>query len=440
MKIEFVTFANTSYMSPTRIVEEAKSFGVFHRIRTMTEHEIPAFIRAHRSFIENNTRGYGLYIWKPRVILDTLERLADGDILVYCDAGMKLNTKGLPRFHEYIERLQNPDTHLLVFSTNDSYIPQRYVKQDAVMHYFPEFNDTNRFKRYYYAGVMILKKTEKTMALVRDYLALCETERLLTHSVTGTYPEVPGYQGNDGDNALFNLCLAKHSIHADVYPDETNLYDSTGTQDYAATDWSSLDAFPFQYRRLAPRIYQTRREMVEALVPKNGVYAEIGVFKGEFSDFLATTLQPRQLVLIDLFEGMMGSGDQDGNNFEMVNLNFVYTHLLRVTQRYPALQVHKGDSVATMNTYPDNTFDMIYIDADHSYEGTKRDLSVAYAKIKHGGWIMGHDYEMNMKKAHRAYEFGVRRAVDEFCAARNQSIFAKGLDGCVSFAIRIEKA
>jgi hypothetical protein len=82
---------------------------------------------------------------------------------------------------------------------------------------------------------------------------------------------------------------------------------------------------------------------------------------------------------------------------------------------------------------------MIYVDGDHSYQGCKKDLDVAYRKLKSGGLLLGHDYEMNMKKAHQAYPFGVRRAVDEFCVNYNQKIIAKGMDGCVSFAIRIQK-
>jgi len=90
-------------------------------------------------------------------------------------------------------------------------------------------------------------------------------------------------------------------------------------------------------------------------------------------------------------------------------------------------------------TKADNHFDMIYIDGDHSYEGVKRDIRTAFLKIKNGGWIMGHDYEMNMKKAHRSYNFGTKAAVDEFCKANGQTIFAKALDGCVSYAIKITK-
>ena len=189
-----------------------------------------------------------------------------------------------------------------------------------------------------------------------------------------------------------------------------------------------------------PRIsqYNTREEML-SLVPKHGVYAEIGVFQGKFSDAITTILQPKQLVLIDLFTGTMGSGDQDGNSFSYVNLDDVYTRLKEYSVRYPALQVLKGDSVSSLATFENDSFDMVYIDGDHSYEGCKRDLEISFEKVRNGGWIMGHDYEMNMNKAHTAYTFGVRQAVDEFCATYRQSIIAKGMDGCVSYGIQLTK-
>ena len=52
---------------------------------------------------------------------------------------------------------------------------------------------------------------------------------------------------------------------------------------------------------------------------------------------------------------------------------------------------------------------------------------------------MGHDYEMNMNKAKRYYEFGVRKAVDEYCIEFNQEIITKAMDGCVSFCIKVNK-
>ena len=53
----------------------------------------------------------------------------------------------------------------------------------------------------------------------------------------------------------------------------------------------------------------------------------------------------------------------------------------------------------------DNSLDMVYIDADHTYEGVKTDIESWYPKIRDGGMICGHDYSILC--------FGVVRAVYE---------------------------
>ena len=121
------------------------------------------------------------------------------------------------------------------------------------------------------------------------------------------------------------------------------------------------------------------------------------------------------------------------------NLDETYKALQETYKNSPEVTIMKGDGVASLETFPDNTFDMIYIDGDHSYEGCRRDLMVAYAKVKPGGFIMGHDYEMNMCKARNYYNFGVKNAVDQFCELFGQKLVARGLDGCVSYAIQLQK-
>jgi predicted O-methyltransferase YrrM len=96
-------------------------------------------------------------------------------------------------------------------------------------------------------------------------------------------------------------------------------------------------------------------------------------------------------------------------------------------------------TVKALKKFPNSHFDMIYIDADHSYEAVAKDLKLSFKKIKDGGYIMGHDYEMNRSKTKNEYGFGVDRAVDEFCDEKHQTIFAKAYDGCVSYAIKIKK-
>jgi hypothetical protein len=249
--IHFLTFTNTDYMQPTRILEEAKDFG-FATITAMNEHDIPDVIERHHDFIEAQRQGYGLWIWKPSVILRRLQTIAENDILVYCDAGMHLNKHGMMRYYDYLSKLNTRD--MVVFLTNPAtYKAQHYVKRDAIDAYFPEF--ANRLDPYHYAGVMIFKNTPKTRKILTEWFTLCENEHFIDHSES-VAENLPSFQGSDCDNGLWNLCLAKHSDAFFAVPaQETNLYDTLGIQVYWQTtekDWEQLRLFPFQVRRLRP--------------------------------------------------------------------------------------------------------------------------------------------------------------------------------------------
>ena len=176
--------------------------------------------------------------------------------------------------------------------------------------------------------------------------------------------------------------------------------------------------------------------MMRYIVKPKDIVCEIGVFQGKFAEFLFS-LTPELLVLIDPFQGIVFSGDQDGNNGVHCNLDAVYEYLKERYRPVKSIQLIRGFSYDILPKFEDKKFNVIYIDGDHSYEGVKRDLNIALKKIKPGGYICGHDYEMNMTKAHHVYDFGVKRAVDEFCEENRLHICAKGLDGCVSFAIQV---
>ncbi len=245
-KLVFATFANTDYMTTDRIQDQVREFGVFDEIHGCTEATIADFVETHKDFIAKHRKGYGEWIWKPKIALTMLESMNDNDILVYCDAGMYLNRHGLVRFAQYVELLQ--EKSIVAFSLNGEYMASYYACPDAVESYFPEFYSTPH--RYCYAGVFLMKKTEESVQLVKDWLELCETYPYLLGESKKKHAD---YRGGDGDNGLFNLCLAKHDaiVHR-VYPDEINIYFPGGDQFYKCPDWSSLKDFPFQCRRIRP--------------------------------------------------------------------------------------------------------------------------------------------------------------------------------------------
>jgi len=177
--------------------------------------------------------------------------------------------------------------------------------------------------------------------------------------------------------------------------------------------------------------------MLEALLQPGLSILEIGVFRGEFAAEIRHRLHPSLQILCDPWDGPCVSGDADGNNVVGSDLRFVYDEMERQVRGDPSWQLIRGRSPEALKGLAAGSLDAVYIDGDHSYEGCARDLEEALRLVKPGGYIMGHDYEINPAKTEARYDFGVKRAVDEFCARRGLEITAKGMDGCVSYAIRV---
>lgn len=51
----------------------------------------------------------------------------------------------------------------------------------------------------------------------------------------------------------------------------------------------------------------------------------------------------------------------------------------------------RNDSVSAAEQIEDNSLDFVFIDADHTYEGVKRDVEAWLPKVKGGGMVLGHD-------------------------------------------------
>lgn len=81
----------------------------------------------------------------------------------------------------------------------------------------------------------------------------------------------------------------------------------------------------------------------------------------------------------------------------------------------PRVKFVQGYSDACAEQFPDESVDLIFVDADHSQAGVQKDLAAWAPKIKRGGVIAGHDYGSRRHP-------GVKRAVDDFFAGHPNPI------------------
>lgn len=171
-------------------------------------------------------------------------------------------------------------------------------------------------------------------------------------------------------------------------------------------------------------------------LPAMPTIAEIGTFRGGYAEVLHKTYSPvSTLYLIDPWHGRVVSGDQDGNNVQTFQGEELHKGVVEHFGKAPEVKVLRKFSTDVTEIGP-GSLDLLYIDGDHSYDGVKRDLELAWKWVKRGGWICGHDYAMNHAKTKNNYDFGVKRAVTEFCRQYGLRLHTLMNDGCVSFGIR----
>jgi len=188
-------------------------------------------------------------------------------------------------------------------------------------------------------------------------------------------------------------------------------------------------------------VYDTRQEMIKDIVPKGTVGCELGVYAGEFAEYLHNTVKPSKMYLIDgwdLVKDTLFTADQDGNGSIIMSAVVLHNIVIDLFEKNPEVIIWKGWTHEKIIEIPDNTLDWIYIDADHSYEGCLRDLELSITKVKKDGLIMGHDYQINKKKCTKDWKFGVGKAVDQFLVNHPEyKLIATAMDGCVSFCLKI---
>lgn len=138
--------------------------------------------------------------------------------------------------------------------------------------------------------------------------------------------------------------------------------------------------------------------------------AEIGVFRGENFKRMVEH-GPELAVAVDLWRET-GIVAQNDCGFTQETLDEMAREF---AERFNGswVKIHREDTVSAAGHYDDGFFDIIYIDADHTYEGCKRDIEAWYPKVRKGGFLTGDDFS-DSKAPNTGVKFGVKQAVREF--------------------------
>ncbi|MEM4167627.1 MAG: class I SAM-dependent methyltransferase [Candidatus Caldarchaeum sp.] len=178
------------------------------------------------------------------------------------------------------------------------------------------------------------------------------------------------------------------------------------------------------------RKFRDRVELVRNLPA--GRAMELGVFLGDFSQVILT-VPIKELWLVDCWCPYPNANPLEPAVFNEQDGKETY---LKVVSRFaddPRVRIVRGYIEEVLPLFRENTFDWIYVDADHQFHSVYRHLELAFPLVKPGGFLCGHDY---LDSDFYPWLKDVKPAVDMFCEDYGLKIAYITEDEYPSYAIQ----
>ena len=156
-----------------------------------------------------------------------------------------------------------------------------------------------------------------------------------------------------------------------------------------------------------------KRELLIKKIIKENNYktiVEVGTYRGQFAKHLYET-EPNELHLIDPWNKFDKEVFSDYTQYDQNKWDSLHENV-KAKFNYDNVFVHRLTSEEGVKMFMDSTIDLVYIDGNHAYDFVKQDLNLWLPKIKKGGMLCGHDYQLK----------SVIKAVTEFLNEQSLSI------------------
>jgi cephalosporin hydroxylase len=136
---------------------------------------------------------------------------------------------------------------------------------------------------------------------------------------------------------------------------------------------------------------------------------EVGCWKGKSIAYLAVEIiNSGKDIKVDAIDTWKGTPDEDVHQKDkyVIEDKLYELFLSNIAPVSSVINPIRMSSVEAAKLYEDESIDVVFIDAGHTYEDVKADILAWYPKVKKGGYVSGHDYPWSGGDA-------VKKAVDE---------------------------
>jgi len=191
-----------------RLKAQAENTGWFDEIIVETPDTISEFVQEHKDLFANE-RGFGYWLWKPYIILKTLNKLNEGDLLFYVDAGTTIVEHRDYRFRAYCDILVNSDTPVITFSIH--YFERLFHKMEVLKRFELDGITLDKNENFLNSntvegGIFMCRKSAYSLSFVKEWLNLMtENNYALTTDESIYEVQVEGFAGHRHDQSILSI-------------------------------------------------------------------------------------------------------------------------------------------------------------------------------------------------------------------------------------------
>lgn len=147
-------------------------------------------------------RGAGYWLWKPYHIYKAMQLMADGEILVYADAGVEF----INNVSHIIDRM---DENIFLFTNThpNHHWTKRSVLDYMVKNWEQQYTADTPWPQVQ-ASVIFLRVCQETRAFIKQWLLYCQFPGMIDDS-KGPCGEYPFYQDHRHDQSILTILAAR---------------------------------------------------------------------------------------------------------------------------------------------------------------------------------------------------------------------------------------
>jgi hypothetical protein len=210
--LHFVVFGAGRFEAASRRLEaSAVEAGVFASVYRFGHEDLltwPDFAAAAATF--PGTRGWGFWAWKSRVVLEALQRVPEGDLLLYCDAGCHLTLPA--RLRWFVDRI-GPDADVLTMRM--PHVARTWAKGDLLAHFGLTTESPEATAGQAVGGIHVWRAGPRALAAVREWTAVC-AHRHLIDDTPSVVPNHASFRDHRHDQAALDLVLKTRAARGDL--------------------------------------------------------------------------------------------------------------------------------------------------------------------------------------------------------------------------------